>query len=31
MNIKGEIIGIKVLDHVIIGDSYYSFKENCLI
>jgi len=24
----GEIIGISVIDHVIIGDTYYSFKEN---
>lgn len=27
----GEIIGIKVIDHIIIGDGHYSFKENCLI
>ncbi len=27
----GEIIGIKVLDHLIIGESYYSFKENGLV
>jgi DNA repair protein RadC len=24
----GEIVGIKVLDHVIIGDEYWSWKEN---
>ena len=24
----GEIIGIEVLDHVIVGDDYYSFKKN---
>lgn len=27
----GELIGIELIDHVIIGDSYYSFKENLKI
>jgi DNA repair protein radc len=27
----GEMIGIKVLDHIIIGDSYYSFSERGII
>ncbi len=27
----GKLIGIKVLDHIIVGDAYYSFKENDLI
>lgn len=27
----GKILGIKVLDHIIIGDTYYSFKEEGLI
>jgi len=27
----GDLIGIKVLDHIIIGDSYYSFVERGLI
>ena len=27
----GKILGIEVLDHVIIGDSYYSFKERGMI
>ena len=27
----GKILNIKVLDHIIIGDNYYSFKENALM
>lgn len=27
----GQLLGIKVLDHIIIGNQYYSFKENDLI
>ncbi|MCK8061340.1 MULTISPECIES: RadC family protein [unclassified Fusibacter] len=27
----GELVGIQVLDHIIIGSTYYSFKENELI
>lgn len=27
----GKLIGIKVLDHIIVGDTYYSFKENDLL
>jgi DNA repair protein RadC len=28
----GELLGIKVLDHIIVGESsYYSFKEQCMI
>lgn len=27
----GKILGIPVLDHIIIGDNYYSFKEHSLI
>lgn len=28
----GELVGIKILDHIIIGNnSYFSFKENCII
>ncbi len=27
----GKLIGIKVLDHIIVGDTYYSFKENELL
>ena len=27
----GEILGIPVLDHVIVGETYYSFKENSLL
>jgi len=27
----GKILGVKVLDHIIIGDSYFSFKEDGLI
>lgn len=27
----GEVIGIGLLDHIIIGDGYYSFLENDLI
>ena len=25
----GDILGITMLDHIIIGDSYYSYRENC--
>ncbi len=28
LNEAGKILGIKVLDHIIIGDNYFSFKEN---
>lgn len=28
---SGKILGIKVLDHIIIGNTYYSFKEESLI
>lgn len=27
----GEILGIRILDHIIIGDTYYSFVENGLL
>jgi DNA repair protein RadC len=27
----GELLGIKILDHVIVGDSYYSFADNQLL
>lgn len=27
----GEILGIKILDHVIIGESYFSFRDNGLL
>jgi len=31
LNNAGQILGIKVLDHIILGDDYYSFKEHGVI
>lgn len=31
INKAGDMMGIKLLDHIIIGDYYYSFKENKLL
>ena len=27
----GEVIGIQILDHIVVGKNYYSFKENMLL